>query len=68
VSQHGWTCAECGKVCYLTRRAALRAARRLPRRPGSKYRAYQCGAYWHLTSQPTAVLTGWREWDSQMPP
>jgi hypothetical protein len=63
VSQHGWTCPECGKVCYLTRRAARRAASQLPLRPGSKLRAYPCGQYWHLTSQPTGVLTGWREWE-----
>jgi len=70
VSQHDappgtqrWTCADCGKVCYLSRRDARRGASQLSRRAGSKLRAYRCGRYWHLTSQGTGVLTGWREWE-----
>ena len=60
-----FTCAACGKYSYLSRRDATRAARQRPRRPGSKLRPYQCGAYWHLTSQPTGTLTGWREWQGR---
>lgn len=43
----------CGKVRYLDKRAAKRAARafRGPRR--GTLRAYRCpGGFWHLTSHP----------------
>jgi hypothetical protein len=46
------TCPDCGKVRYRTRADARAARRQLsgdrPRR------VYQCGDYWHLTSQDAA--------------
>ena len=56
-------CPDCGKVCYLSRKDARRAATQVTgRRHGSKLRVYRCGRYWHLTSQPTATLTAYRDY------
>lgn len=51
------TC-QCGKVRYITRKAARAAARKLSRR----CRAYRCGDYWHLASyQPQSRVMWYRE-------
>lgn len=41
-------CPLCGKRCYLSRKAAKKAARLL--HPGTHMRRYKCGDYWHVTS------------------
>lgn len=48
-------CAECGKIAYASREAAVFAAARSIRRKGwnaSMVRAYAEHGAWHLTSQP----------------
>jgi hypothetical protein len=50
------TCPNCGKVQFLSRKAALRWAR--ARFPGCTNRAYGCGRFWHLTT----VTAGRMEW------
>lgn len=50
------TCRNCGKKCYLTRKAARRDARRIL--PGEHLNAYQCGPYWHLGHLPVPVARG----------
>jgi hypothetical protein len=42
-------CLACGKDCYTTKKLAKQSARRLF--PGVTMREYQCGSYWHITSQ-----------------
>lgn len=60
VLEHGFTtCPDCGKNRYVTRKVALLIRKRDPSR---KYRAYRCGDYWHVTSQPTAKVTKFRKW------
>jgi len=43
------TCPDCGKIRYPSRREARRFAARLYQ--DGRARAYQCGSFWHLTSQ-----------------
>jgi hypothetical protein len=52
-------CPACGKWAYPTRRHARQAAAR--KFPGELIRAYQCGPWWHITSQLTKVVTYWRD-------
>ncbi len=54
------TCAVCGKRSYGSKRDAKADGRRLF--PGSLMRVYQCGQWWHLTSQPTEVTAKQREY------
>jgi hypothetical protein len=51
-------CPACGKHMYASKKGAKMDARRLF--PGSLMRVYQCGAYWHFTSQTTQQITKWR--------
>lgn len=53
------TCPTCGKVSFPTRQAAKRAGRQLY--PDTLMRAYRCGRWFHLTSQPTEVVTRYRQ-------
>lgn len=53
-----WSCAPCGKVTYLTRKAARRATRNAP---GGQMRAYRCPANdhaWHLGHLAPAIVKG----------
>lgn len=46
-------CPDCGKRCYESRSEAKRAGRQLASAGGPRshrYRAYQCGRFWHLAS------------------
>ena len=54
---------ECGKLTYLSRGAAKRAA--AIQHPGVKLRAYRCHVTgsWHLTSRTAARTAAWRDWD-----
>jgi hypothetical protein len=56
------TCA-CGKIRYTSKAAAKAAARQMRGRGkgGNRMRAYQCGGFWHLTSQSTTATTHFRE-------
>jgi hypothetical protein len=52
------SCPVCGKVRYLSRADAKRAARR----QGRRCRAYHCGDFWHLADyQPAAKVAFYRE-------
>lgn len=53
----GGRCPEDGKVRYLTRSEAKRAARRIKGRDG-RLNAYQCGDFWHLGHLPRSVVRG----------
>lgn len=53
-------CPACGKKCYPSKRVAKSMARRLY--PGTSVRAYQCGDYWHLTSQSGKSTAAWRDY------
>lgn len=59
----GARCPDCGKVRYVSRRAARKAASQLPQSQGRRMRAYKCGEFWHLTSQGTAKVTYFRDQD-----
>ena len=56
-------CPDCGKLVYLSRGAAKRAA--AIQHPGVRLRAYQCreSGAWHLTSRNAARTAAWRDWD-----
>ena len=51
---------ECGKVRYFTRKEAKLWARKFLGTHKGKLRAYRCGCFWHLTSEPTSKVTFWR--------
>lgn len=51
-------CATCGKLSFLTRKAAKRWARR--HRPGEHFNEYKCGDYWHYGHVFAATLRGER--------
>lgn len=53
-------CPDCGKLAYLTRTVAKRAIRQFRRRGVLLTRVYQCGDWWHVTSQDTATTTAHR--------
>ena len=55
------TACTCGKVRYESRRLARLSAREIRGRGGAKMRAYECGGFWHLTSQSTARTTWFRK-------
>jgi hypothetical protein len=56
----GW-CAVCKKPRYLSRKAA-RTAQRQARSIGTgAVRVYECGGYWHWTTQDAATVTAYRE-------
>ena len=57
----GSVCPACGKIRYYTRHGAKTDAARVRGRGGPKLRPYECGGFWHLTSQPAAALTWYRE-------
>ena len=62
-NQHGWTCGECGKRSYPSRKAARQAAAALPPQEGSyPPRAYRCpdSDEWHIGHLPEAVIKGER--------
>lgn len=50
----GARCPDCGKLCYLTRKAAKRASRRM----ATPMSAYRCGDFWHNGHMPQIVKTG----------
>lgn len=50
-------CEECGKIRYLSKNAAKRAAKRMRGRRGA-LNAYRCGEFWHLGHLPEAVKRG----------
>jgi hypothetical protein len=52
----GGTCGSCGKVRYLSRKAAKQAARRL--HPGADLHVYACGGAYHLGHLPFVVERG----------
>jgi hypothetical protein len=52
-----WTCATCGKLCFLSKRDAKKGAAAVDR----KCRPYKCpadAAIWHFGHLPTAVRMG----------
>lgn len=54
------TCPVCGKIAYLSRADARRAAKQLDavgRREG-RIRPYRCGDSWHLGHLPKRVVDG----------
>lgn len=53
------TCADCGKRAFVSKRAAKRSA--AVTFPGQRMRVYQCGEWWHLTSQDAARTAEMRE-------
>lgn len=55
LTDHG-RCPDCGKKRWPSRRAANRAAARLP--GGQRLSAYRCGDYWHLGHLPRPVTAG----------
>lgn len=59
-----WTCAECGKYCYPSRKTARQAAAALRPRDGStsEPRPYRCpdSDQWHIGHLPPAVIRGER--------
>jgi hypothetical protein len=55
-AQQGGTCRTCGKVRYLSRRAAKQAARRL--HPSSDLHVYACDGAYHLGHLPFVVERG----------
>lgn len=63
----GPRCPDDGKVRYISRKAAKKAASQIESqhrgRSGRKLRPYLCGDFWHLTSQATAKVTHYREQD-----
>lgn len=54
----GARCADCGKIRFLTRKAAKHAAKNLNRRRPGHLNAYQCGEFWHIGHLPAAVIAG----------
>lgn len=52
------TCPDCGKRAYETRPQAERTARRVY--PNQTMRVYQCGRWWHLTSQNAETVQWYR--------
>ena len=56
------SCPACGKIRFESRRdAKADAARQAGVGGPQQLRAYQCGDYWHLTSQDAATRTAYRE-------
>ena len=52
-------CEDCGKLRYLSRKAARLAARR--GHPGESMSTYRCGDYWHIGHTPYAIKRGFKE-------
>lgn len=52
-------CAACGKKNYASKQDAKRGAARI--HPGIRMRFYQCGPWWHMTSQNSDVTAWYRE-------
>jgi hypothetical protein len=50
-------CPECGKLRFLTKAAAKRAASQLRHRDG-RLNAYRCGEFWHIGHLPRAIARG----------
>lgn len=50
-------CTSCGKLRFLTKAAAKRAASQLPHRQG-RLNAYRCGDFWHIGHLPRAIARG----------
>lgn len=50
-------CATCGKLLFLSKAAAKRAARQMPHRDG-RLNAYRCGNFWHIGHLPRAIARG----------
>jgi hypothetical protein len=50
-SRHAGECPECGKLRYLTIRAAKTIRRQM--HPGQQMNVYECGAYYHIGHRPT---------------
>lgn len=53
-------CPECGKRCYLTRKAAKAAMRRFSRGEAN-VSVYRCGDYFHFGHQPYSVRRGFED-------
>jgi hypothetical protein len=53
----GW-CEVCRKPRYLSRKAARTAQRQAG---SGAVRVYECGGYWHWTTQDAATVTAYRE-------
>jgi hypothetical protein len=53
------TCPDCGKRAYASKQEAKRGAARIY--PGVRMRFYQCGQWWHMTSQGAATTARYRE-------
>lgn len=49
-------CPECGKQCYLTRKAARRKASIV--HPGESFTVYRCGVYFHYGTPSPRVMRG----------
>lgn len=54
----GHYCTTCGKVCYLSRKAAKKVLKK--KFHGEKMIAYQCGEYWHLGHEPYGIHRGFQ--------
>lgn len=51
--------APCGKVRFLTKKAAKTTIRRMRRRThDGRLNAYRCGVFWHIGHPPTALTRG----------
>lgn len=59
VANHLGKCEVCGKFRYRTKKGAKQAAAQIF--PGQLMRVYDCGPWWHITSQPTEVVTRHRD-------
>ena len=53
------TCPGCGKRAYASKQEAKRGSARIY--PGVRMRFYQCGPWWHMTSQDAATTAQYRE-------
>ncbi|GAA1768311.1 hypothetical protein [Nonomuraea bangladeshensis] len=53
--RHFGPCSECGRVRYVSKKAAKIAARQI--HPGKKLRAFACGDYWHYGPHTAAKKT-----------
>jgi hypothetical protein len=52
-------CPDCGKRRYRSKRAAREFAR--VTFPGARMRTYECGDFWHVTSQDAEEAEFWRD-------
>lgn len=71
--QHGFvrgvaTCALCGKVCYLTRADAKKAARTV--NPSEHFSPYTCNGMWHFGKLSPTIARGYssRDGSREYPP